>query len=108
MDPSATPPPVLSDGATYYPGGLDLDTPTAGASLWRLDIGSAVGADYVPMANDVLRMVCIQVAIQVMLVLADPSGRTSFFSADFLMLVVYITLGVMFYWLALRKLVVFA
>jgi len=83
--------------------GID-DGPPA---LWELDVGRAVGADYVPMANDVLRMVCIQVAIQVMLVLSDPTGRTRLFSPDFLMLVVYITLGVMLYWLALRKLVVF-
>ena len=76
-------------------------------ALWQLDVGRAVGADYVPMANDVLRMVCIQLAIQVMLVLADPTGRTSLLSTDFLMLVVYITLGVMLYWLALRKLMVF-
>ena len=76
-------------------------------SVWKVNVGRAIGADYVPMANDVLRMVCIQVAIQVMLVLSDPTGQTRLLSPDFLMLVVYITLGVMLYWLALRKLVVF-
>ncbi len=84
-------------------GTIDAGPP----ALWQLDVGRAIGADYVPMANDVLRMVCIQVAIQVMLVLADPTGHTSLFSTDFVLLVVYITLGVMLYWLALRKLMVF-
>jgi hypothetical protein len=83
------------------------EVPAPASSLWQLDLGGVVGADYVPMANDVLRMVCIQVAIQAMLVMADTSGQTALFSADFVMLVLYITLGVMLYWLALRKLLVF-
>lgn len=72
----------------------------------RVDIGEAFGSDFVPMANDIVRMVCIQVSIQVMLVLAGASG-VRFLSADFLLLVFYIALGVMLYWLAVRKLVVF-
>ena len=76
-------------------------------TIWNVDIGSHVGVDYVPMANDIMRMVCIQLAIQAMLVMADSTGDTSFFSSDFILLVMYITLGVMLYWLALRKLITF-
>jgi hypothetical protein len=40
-----------------------------------------------------------------MLVLAG--GDAKFFSSEFLMLVFYIALGVMLYWLAVRKLLIF-
>ena len=81
--------------------------PPASTSLLRVNVGELFGADFVPMANDVLRMVCIQLAIQVMLVLAGGNNGMRLFSADFLLLVFYIALGVMLYWLAVRKVVVF-
>ena len=85
------------------------DYGTAGLStsgtLLRVDVGQWLGPDFVPMANDVVRMVCIQVSIQLMLVLAG--GNMRFLSTDFLLLVFYIALGVMLYWLAVRKLIVF-
>lgn len=89
-------------------GANPLVPPTASPmeSLFRVDIGDAIGADFVPLANDVARMICIQVAIQVMLVLSG-ARDVSFFSSDFLLLVFFTALGVMLYWLAVRKLVVF-
>lgn len=89
---------------------MDVIQPPTGSpieALWLIDAGTTLGKDYVPMANDIMRMVCIQLAIQVMLVLADPTGQTSLLSADFVLLVVYIALGVMLYWLTVRKLFVF-
>jgi hypothetical protein len=85
---------------------VGLPTPSQ-AALLKIDIGALLGPDFVPMANDILRMVCIQVAIQAMMVLAGGGGETRFFSAEFLMLVFYIALGVMLYWLAVRKLMIF-
>jgi hypothetical protein len=77
-------------------------------ALVKIDVGRAVGSDFVPMANDVVRMVCIQAAIQMMLVLSSGGNDgVSFFSAEFMLLVFYIALGVMLYWLAVRKLVLF-
>lgn len=81
-------------------------TPSPMASLFRIDIGETFGVDFVPLANDVARMVCIQVAIQAMLVLSG-TRDVRFLSADFLLLVFFTALGVMLYWLAVRKLVVF-
>ena len=80
--------------------------PPVSGSLLRVDVGQLLGIDFVPMANDVVRMVCIQVSIQLMIVLAGGSG-IRFMSTDFLLLVFYITLGVMLYWLAVRKLLIF-
>lgn len=94
------------DGASELGAADGIPSTTGQNSLLRVDIGEAFGSDFVPMANDIVRMVCIQVSIQVMLVLAGASG-VRFLSADFLLLVFYIALGVMLYWLAVRKLVVF-
>ena len=81
-------------------------TPSPYASVFRVDVGELFGVDYVPMANDILRMVCIQIAIQLMMVLSGV-GPAVFFSTGFLLLVFYTALGVMLYWLAVRKIVVF-
>ena len=78
--------------------------PSAASSLFSVDIGEALGLDFVPMANDIVRMLCIQVAIQIMMML---SGASGFFTADFVMLVFYTALGLTLYWLAVRKVVVF-
>lgn len=59
--------------------------------------------EYIPMVDDMLRIVCIQVAIQLMLF---ASGESQFFTAEFIMLVIYIVLGVALYWLVAKKLVV--
>ena len=60
------------------------------------------------MVQDAIRMLCNQVTIQAMMSLSSGSGSDAvpFFSSDFLLLVVYVILGVMLYWLAVRKLVV--
>ena len=75
-------------------------------SVFKVDIGAVFGPDAVPMANDMLRMFCIQVAIQAMMVLAGGSSG-KFFSSEFFMFLLYIALGVMLYWLAMRKIVIF-
>jgi hypothetical protein len=72
--------------------------------MFKVGISKALGVEYVPLVDDIVRMVCIQATIQIMVFLA---GGGSFFTADFVMLVVYIVLGVMLYWLAIRKLVSF-
>lgn len=62
--------------------------------------------EYIELINDVARFTIIQVAIQIMLVLMD-SSRFSIFSLDFFMLVLFVNIGVLFYWLVFRKIVVF-
>lgn len=75
-------------------------------SVWNVDISSKIGPEYSEMFNDMLRFATIQVAIQIMLVLMD-SKRFSFFSVDFFLLLLFVLIGVMFYWLVIKKLVVF-
>jgi uncharacterized membrane protein SirB2 len=76
-------------------------------ALFTVSISNVIGPEYLPMVHDVARMVAIQVTIQLMVYLSSPSGQP-FFTQDFALLVIYIVLGVMLYWLALRKIVAFA
>jgi hypothetical protein len=62
--------------------------------------------EYVEMINDVLRMLTIQVMIQFLFYINNPS-ETSFFSVDFFLLILYVTLGVCVYWLVIKKLIIF-
>jgi len=62
--------------------------------------------EYVGMANDIARFTIIQLSIQIMLVLLD-SSRFSFFGIDFLLLLMFVIIGVMLYWLIFRKLISF-
>lgn len=77
------------------------------SSLYRYDLSAVVGKEYVPMIEDVVRMVCIQLTIQVLLWINDPSPTVSLLSVEFFVLVVYIVLGVLLYWLIFKKLVSF-
>lgn len=75
-------------------------------SLYELDITNLIGKEYVPMMEDLMRFITIQVCIQFMLYSTSPS-HFKMFSADFFMLLLFIVVGVLFYWLILRKLIAF-
>lgn len=62
--------------------------------------------EYVPMMDDVARMVIIQFTIQFLYYINNKEGE-GFFTVDFLLLLVYIVLGVCLYWLILKKIVLF-
>lgn len=62
--------------------------------------------EYVEFANDILRMVTIQFVIQFLYFLNNPVD-VSFFSVDFFLLVLYVSLGVCVYWLVIKKLIMF-
>jgi membrane protein YdbS with pleckstrin-like domain len=62
--------------------------------------------EYIDLADDIARMVIIQVAIQFLYYLNN-SDQVQFFSADFILLVVYMVLGIMLYRLVFRKMITF-
>lgn len=82
--------------------------PQQASTLFPIHLTARLGSDAAPLANDVLRMICIQLSIQLMLALSDPSGVGSVFTTEFILLIVYITLGAMLYWLAIRRIISFA
>jgi hypothetical protein len=75
-------------------------------SLLTLDVSQLLGPDGANAVNDALRMVCIQVTIQALMFFNDPRC-TTFFSADFILITMYIVLGTLIYWLVLRRLVAY-
>lgn len=62
--------------------------------------------EYIPLIEDVSRMVIVQLTIQFLYYINSKDGE-SFFSVDFLLLIIYIVLGVCIYWLIYKKSVKF-
>ena len=62
--------------------------------------------EYIEFINDVIRMLTIQVMIQFLFYINNPI-ETIFFSGDFILLLIYIILGVCVYWLVIKKLIIF-
>ena len=75
-------------------------------SIFQIDISNTFGPEYVEMFNDIARFMMIQIGIQVMLVMSDPV-KYSFYTGEFIVLLFFIVIGVLFYWLILRKLIHF-
>ena len=75
-------------------------------TILDLQISNNVGEEYVPLLNDVLRMVTLQIIIQLMLSLRD-NEEYPFFSQNFFELLFYIVLGLMTYWLVIKKVIKF-
>lgn len=81
-------------------------------ALWTVRVSESIGAEYKPLLEDAVRMICIQATIQLMSQISGGGGKggggiAGFFSPDFVLLVVYVILGVMLYWLAVRRMVAF-
>ncbi len=76
-------------------------------SLYKFDISRFLGnTEYIHMFDDIIRFLCIQITIQLMLVMMD-SERYSIIAIDFILLIMYVVVGVMFYWLVFKKLITF-
>ena len=72
-------------------------------TLVDLEVSSYLGDEYIPLLNDLSRMITLQIIIQLMLSLRDPE-EYPFFSQHFFELLFYIILGLMTYWLVIKKL----
>jgi hypothetical protein len=77
------------------------------STLFNIRIRDFLGPEYAPMFDDILRMLCIQLTIQIMLYFSGSIGDGAFISREFLLLLTYIELGVLLYWLVVKKLVSF-
>ena len=72
-------------------------------SLYTIKISKP---EYIEFINDLARMIIIQVMIQFLFYLNNPS--MGFFTGEFFLLIIYICLGVCVYWLIFKKLIGFA
>jgi hypothetical protein len=76
-------------------------------SLYTVEISKKIGKEYVPLCDDISRMIMIQLTIQFMLYLSNPNS-TQYWSSEFVLLLLFIVLGVSLYWLVFRTLIKFA
>lgn len=73
-------------------------------SFFRVDVSKQFGNDVANAVNDMMRMLCIQFTVQSLLYFNDPKCER-FFSTDFVILSLYVILGVLVYWLILKRIV---
>ena len=74
-------------------------------SIYTVDVSKTLGSEYVPLCEDVARMFLIQLTIQLMFYLSIP--ERAFMTDEFVLLLLYIGLGVSLYWLVFRNIVKF-
>jgi len=75
------------------------------SALYTIDISSLLGSEYSVMFDDIVRMVLIQFTIQLMFYMSVP--ERSFVTEEFVLLVLYIILGICLYWLVFKKMLKF-
>ena len=61
--------------------------------------------EYIGLFEDIIRMVIIQTTVQFLYFINNT--ESTFFSGDFILLILYVVLGVCVYWLVFKKLIVF-
>ncbi|AUF82329.1 hypothetical protein TetV_237 [Tetraselmis virus 1] len=71
--------------------------------MWTIDIGSKIGAEYVPVAEDIIRLLVIQIFIQALLSIID--ADSGFFNPVFWLILAYVVLATLVYHLVFKKLV---
>jgi hypothetical protein len=75
-------------------------------ALYTVPLTDKMSPEYARMLEDLVRMLVIQLTLQFLLYLTDPS-QFSLFSTDFIVLLIYIGIAVVLYWLLFKKLVQF-
>jgi hypothetical protein len=73
--------------------------------MQALPISQLVGPRYVDLVNDLLRMITIQSTIQFMYWAADDADTVHLLSSDFVLLLLFIVLGVALYHLVIKQMV---
>ena len=76
-------------------------------SFFTIDVSNQFGQDAMFALTDVSRMLCIQFTVQSLLFFNDPTCD-AFFSVEFVLLSMYVVIGVLVYWLIVRRFVRFS
>ena len=72
------------------------------SSIYKFDLD--IDKEYIPAINDIIRMFIIQLVVNIMFYVSNPK-ENALLNETFLETLLYILLGVMTYWLIIRKLV---
>ncbi len=73
-------------------------------TLFKYPVSKYVDAEYIPYMEDVIRMLILQLTIQFMYYMKDPSNNV-LFTTDFFELILYVIIGVSAYWLVFKKII---
>lgn len=74
------------------------------SSLYTIQIPNK---EYIGLLDDIVRMVIIQITIQFLYYINNKNNE-GFLTMDFMLLLLYIIMGVCLYWLIFKKTVTFA
>lgn len=69
--------------------------------LFEIDLSQCLGDEFSCMMNDILRLFSIQIVLQLLMTSCNITFQ------DFIILLLYIGIGVMLYWIAIRKIIIF-
>ena len=72
-------------------------------SLYEINLD--IDKEYIPMINDIVRMSIIQVVAQLLFYIGNP--HTTLLNAVFIKTLIFIIIGIITYWLLIRKLIIF-
>lgn len=73
------------------------------ASLYTFQID--IDEQYIPMLNDIVRISVIQIIAQILFSITRKESTFHLFSDVFLQTILFLLLGVLFYWLVITKVV---
>lgn len=76
-------------------------------SLFEINISDTIGREYVAMFNTLTQYLVVQLMIQIMLQITFPKCY-SVLNSDYLTLVLFMTIGILFYFLVVKKIIFFA
>jgi hypothetical protein len=73
-------------------------------NLYELNISKMIGKEYSLFVNDLVRILVIHTIYDLMVFLNNP-GTHSLFNASFFEHILFMTLGILTYWLIVRKII---
>jgi hypothetical protein len=82
-----------------------MDVSNFSDALYKVNVSSLFGEEYIGFFNDAVRMVLLQLTVQLMFYFSVEDAM--FWTDSFILLVLYTILGVSLYWLVFRKSVQF-
>jgi len=72
-------------------------------SLFRFNLN--IDKEYIPMINDIIRLTVIQLVAQLLFFMTNPT-RNPLFSDIFIQTLFYLLIGIVVYWLIIRKIII--
>jgi hypothetical protein len=76
---------------------------TDNRTYFVVDVSNIIGREYKPMIDDMARMITIQIVIQTLIAVSGGAPCMS----EFVLLTLYVVLGVAMYWLVVKSVVSF-